>query len=45
MTTLTAPAPTPPASAPTEMRLTNGRLPKWAPWALLGVSAVVTART
>ncbi|HYI52005.1 MAG TPA: phosphate ABC transporter permease PstA [Microbacterium sp.] len=43
MTITTAP-PSPPASAPVSppMRLTSGRLPKWAPWAILAGSAVVS---
>ena len=38
MTTLTA---TPPAAA-TTASLTAGKLPKWAPWALLGASFLIS---
>lgn len=43
MTITTAPPSAPPASpvAPAQ-RLTNGRLPKWAPWAVLAGSAAVS---
>ncbi|MCT9002068.1 phosphate ABC transporter permease PstA [Microbacterium memoriense] len=44
MTITTAPSQTPPTSAPrTSSGLTSGHLPRWAPWALLGLSAVVSA--
>ena len=44
MTTVTAPPiPTlPPAPVREHQRLTSGRLPKWAPWAMLGASALIT---
>ena len=45
MTTVTAPPiPTlPPAPVREHQRLTSGRLPKWAPWAMLGASAHISA--
>ena len=45
MTTVTAPPlPTlPPAPVREHQRLTSGRLPRWAPWGILGASAVLTA--
>ncbi len=43
MTITTAPPSAPPASpVPAPVRLTSGRLPKWAPWAVLGGSAAVS---
>ncbi|MHC2998739.1 phosphate ABC transporter permease PstA [Microbacterium sp. HJ5] len=44
MTTVTAP-PQAPAPAPVRehQRLTSGHLPTWAPWGILGASAVITA--
>ncbi len=43
MTTATAPAPPSSAPARSQIRLTSGRLPKWAPWAILIASAAITA--
>lgn len=44
MTTITAPPQTPPSPLVREHRqLTSGHLPKWAPWGILGASAVITA--
>ncbi|SIT69784.1 phosphate ABC transporter permease PstA [Microbacterium sp. RU33B] len=43
MTITTAPEQTPVSSAHAPARLTNGRLPKWTPWALLGAGAGITA--
>lgn len=45
MTTVTAPPSNdaPPVLVREHQRLTSGRLPKWAPWALLGASAVLSA--
>ena len=43
MTVTTAPPPTrPPAPEAAPLRLTNGHLPKWAPWAILGGSVVLS---
>jgi phosphate transport system permease protein len=42
MTITTAPPTAPLAPSPAPMRLTNGRLPRWAPWAILGGSAAVS---
>jgi phosphate transport system permease protein len=43
MTIITAPPSAPPAApAAPAMRLTSGRLPKWAPWAVLAGSAAVS---
>jgi len=42
MTITTAPPTAPLAPSPAAMRLTNGRLPRWAPWSILGGSAAVT---
>jgi phosphate transport system permease protein len=42
MTITTAPPSAPEAPASTPMRLTNGRLPKWAPWAILAGSLAVS---
>ncbi|QKJ18798.1 phosphate ABC transporter permease PstA [Microbacterium hominis] len=42
MTVTTAPPQTPP-SVPETPRLTSGQLPKWAPWVLIVLSAVVSA--
>ena len=38
MTTLTAP----PATSAPASSLTSGRLPRWAPWALLGFSLLIS---
>ena len=45
MTATTAPAgTTPPVIRPSQaLRLTSGRLPKWAPWAILAASAAIAA--
>ncbi|MCC2030988.1 phosphate ABC transporter permease PstA [Microbacterium allomyrinae] len=44
MTLTTAPTQTPPVAPVRETpRLTSGHLPSWAPWALLGASALVSA--
>jgi phosphate transport system permease protein len=43
MTITTAPPSAPPVTPVTpSMRLTSGRLPTWAPWAVLAGSAVVS---
>ncbi len=42
MTIATAPAPNSSATRP-HLRLTNGRLPGWAPWGLLAASAAISA--
>jgi phosphate transport system permease protein len=45
MTTVTAPPTqdTPPPLVREHQRLTSGHLPKWAPWGVLGASALLTA--
>ena len=46
MTVTTAPAPSPtpsPSAASPSLRLTSGRLPRWAPWAILVGSAALVA--
>ncbi|WP_292831008.1 phosphate ABC transporter permease PstA [Microbacterium sp.] len=44
MTMTTAPAPAPSKVAvPKSSQLTSGHLPNWAPWAILGISAVISA--
>ncbi|MDY0910811.1 phosphate ABC transporter permease PstA [Microbacterium sp. CFBP9034] len=44
MTTVTAPPQAPPPSVVREHHgLTSGRLPRWAPWGMLGASAALTA--
>ncbi|MCR2784039.1 MULTISPECIES: phosphate ABC transporter permease PstA [unclassified Microbacterium] len=43
VTTAPAPAPAPPKTDADSMRLTSGRLPRWAPWVLLAVSAATVA--
>jgi phosphate transport system permease protein len=41
--TITAAPPSPPAAPPAApLRLTSGRLPRWAPWAILAGSAAVS---
>jgi phosphate transport system permease protein len=43
MTATTAPPSTrPPLQEPGHLRLTNGRLPRWAPWAILGGSLALS---
>lgn len=43
VTTAPAPSPTPDKPAPAPLRLTSGRLPRWAPWVLLAGSAAAVA--
>src|SRR5688572_21065683 len=44
MTIVTAPPQTPPTAPVREhQRLTSGHLPRWAPWGILGASALITA--